>query len=189
MRSAEIGVEQCDVPLGHLERVRAVTEQPGERQQVAAEEQVAGREGMPECMGRAADTADPGARTEAPDALVDGGRAQWPTVVIEEDRATRRPAPVVEIAAEREERGRTDRNEALLTALANDPGAAHLKIDPFERQACELAQAEAGVEQDPEDGRPAVGPEAVAFGDAKKRIELAVAKHREEATILPRYLK
>ena len=37
VRGAEVGIEQGDVPLRHLERVRAVAEQPGERQQVAAE--------------------------------------------------------------------------------------------------------------------------------------------------------
>ena len=35
--AAEVGIEQGDVPLRHLERARAVAEQPSERQQVAAE--------------------------------------------------------------------------------------------------------------------------------------------------------
>jgi hypothetical protein len=78
-----------------------VAEQPGERQQVAAEQQVAGREGVPERVGRVAHTADSGSCPEPADSTEDGGRAQRPAVVIEKDRTPRGSGPAIEVSAER----------------------------------------------------------------------------------------
>src|SRR5712691_11833561 len=98
MSRPQVGVDQGHVAPGDVERTRAVAKDPLQRQDVAAEGQIAGREGVPEGVGRAADAADAGPKAQLADSLVDRPITDRPAAALHEDGAALLAAPGLDVA-------------------------------------------------------------------------------------------
>jgi hypothetical protein len=95
--------------------------------------------------------------------------------------------PCAEVAIEGRDGPRGDGNEPLPATLAQDSEPAEVEVDVARlgarvvAQVGELGEAKAGVEEDPDDRRVALGFECPASGDADQGLDLGVSEDRSRS--------
>ena len=170
MARDQVGLRQRHVATDHVER--GVAEDLLEAEHVAAVDEVAARERVAKRVRRAP-RADAGPPAEAGDRLLGTALAQRALPAREERVRHGGPRSCAEIADERPPRGRTQRDDPFLRALAKNVERP-VRADVADPEGHDLGQSESGIEEK-QDKRP-----LALVRQSQQAADLRVAEGRDE---------